>query len=258
MAQSIVNTWNNLPDPRDPKAPRGAKCRVIVAQSAWEHITKDHVCDTHERTFWEEWLTSDVVGKLVKACQGHPLHDTQNRTESDVGTRVEPMIRAAMERPLVMTHRCMQQNHAYNWAMWTLVLPNGALVHLQPYKKSTARMRTCFFPHELVRGRPCSQWWQASVEMLVKRYAKIDVSGFWVLPDTRHTVKVRDYKSSCIYLHYKICFVTSEEWGFSKGNRGAMWMSRNVRPWPALLVQTTPALLDEFDRHKLPHRPRIN
>jgi hypothetical protein len=206
-----------------------------------------------ERSLWEEWFGADIVTDLALGAK-EQRDSVATDVEMKVCERFEPLIRASMERPLVMMHWCNQVSNCYKWHNWTLVLPNGAIAHLYLNKRNTARLRTCFFSDQIVRKRPVERSNIVS-ENLVKRFGKLDASGFWTLPVPSHNVQIRDTKTGNKYDHNQIRFITPQQWGFTHGNYGAVWLSRNLAPWPNQTTMTTS--LHENNCHKLPHRRRI-
>jgi hypothetical protein len=258
MTGITVNKWENLPDPRHPAAPRGPACHVELTQDAWEHIERDHIRAVSERDLWAEWLGLKAVGSCGSDACKPPTDEPVPCPADQACKRVGCAVRAAMERPLVMLHRRGPETASYAWPMWALVLPNGAVAHVQPRKGKTAVVQTCYFPDEVARGRPHGQRAWVTIELWVKRHAMLSSSGFWVLPEPSHRVPVRDWKTGMKWIHHHIRFVTPPEWGFCRQTHSQVWhwSPRNLKPWMLPnLHGVTDASSERNMCHPLPRPP---
>jgi hypothetical protein len=214
---AILLIWDELPDPRDPDAPRGKRCTVILLQQCLAHIVQRHIsqCDGP----WAEWLTQELCDRLVQWYHGESdLNDeTLGRLEQLFGGA----LRESLNRPLVLLQRIGLSRHA-----WIAILPTGAIFVLKSkYDDSRAHLVTCYYP-DRPNLHPPHRRWRHVAHTYIWRYALIREQG-----GARRFFMPTDEK---------IRFVQPENWGFDTSARLPVW--RGALPeWPAaeMLSPTT-------------------
>ncbi len=220
--------WDDLPDPRDPRTPAGARTSVVLRRRAWRHIFEKHILPREEP--WADIFSREVLRQLFQTkCD--PTSSEPVLTEAV--RRLGDQIRASLERPLVLIFeaRGIGEEEKRPLRSWILVLPSGATAYVHE-KKERKRLATCFFPsYALVLDNKTARWHRV-VQCLVGRYGVFDLEHHAVrLPDA-NTVKTIRKGKSYQELHSGIRFVTPENWGFCTNVEGAPYRGR-LGEWPA-------------------------
>ncbi len=243
---SSLVSWGNLPDPRDPNAPDGARTEIRLDRQAWKHILKKHVFPGREP--WDDVFSPAVFHCLVSSAT---TEFVENATVAEAVTDLERQVRESMNRPLVILY----ERARLRWgdyeprSSWLLVLPSGAIAHVHQ-KNSCNRMATCYFPSYAVVHNVGAVRWRKVVAHLVVKYGIFDTERKAVRLPEPHTVKLVSVRGAVEEFRSSIRFVTPSSWGFSIELDGSPWRGR-LASWAAAEVPTTLAR-----RRLKPRRPR--
>lgn len=201
-----VCKWDNLPDPRDPNAPQGATCSVVLEEQYLAHFVQKHIAKGDGP--WVEWLGAELVEQLTHWLDGEIELTPELREE--ICRRLREQLEESLRRPLVLLQTVL------NVTTWILVVPCGALFILRS-KNSKVLMVTTYYPRRLAHW-PATKRWRKVVAKLVWRYANlVEVGGCWRL--------VADEKGP-------VRWVRLETWGFDTTAPIPVWSGR-LQPWPA-------------------------
>lgn len=193
-----------VPDPRDPKAPKGGKCDVVFGEGIIRHIAPDHWSGTGEEAqAWRDWLGDDLVNAGIQMSQRVVGHPESASVVTGVADAMGDAVQAAFSRPLVLIKRNqtgMKSKKSGKGGLddaWLVVLPNGALVVVRRVK-STFRVVTAYFKKcALVETRPVHRW-RSLVRFLVAMHRGSSSNQF----------------------------VTLDSWGFRTDVKGCPWAGR--------------------------------
>jgi len=142
MAQSKTVVWHDLPDPRAPNAPGGARTQLMLQRYSWKHILDKQVLPGREP--WDDILSPDILRNLHRSQTPANFADP---VVADAVARLEAQVRQTPERPLVLLLevRRLGQSRPNPCRVWMLVLPSGAVAYVHESKKGN-RLATCYFP----------------------------------------------------------------------------------------------------------------
>mgnify|MGYP000047132114 CR=1 FL=1 len=206
---AILLIWDELPDPRDPDAPRGKRCTVMLYEECLAHIVQRHI-SRHDGP-WREWLTQELCDRLIQWYYGES--DLDNETLQKLNQLFGGALRESLSRPLVLLTHLGASRHA-----WIAILPTGAIFVLRSkFSDSRAHLVTCYYP-DRPNLHPPHRRWRHIAHTYLWRYAPIREQGGarrFFMPENE-----------------KIRFVQPENWGFDMSARPPVW--RGALPdWPA-------------------------
>ena len=207
-----VGAWRGLPDPRDPSAPRGKRCRVHFTASCWRHIVTEH--GRESTPLWNEWLGAEVWRALNQEAvsQGDEERWTANAVSGSA--IVEPEVRRCLEHH-------SSPSKAHRRRKWVLVLHNGALAVIRN-RGAIGYVCTVYFP-DFVEGLPRSRRWLPVLQRELSRGTELCLK------------RVRIPKPGWR-------FVTPRNWGWKRDLDGEPWRPP-IPPWSAnRRVSTRPRL----------------
>jgi len=246
MPQSKAVVWHDLPDPRDPNAPGGARTQLVLERWSWENILDKHVLPGREP--WGDILSLDTFRNLRRSKSPANFGDPM---VADAIARLESQVRQTLQRPLVLLLevRRLGQSRPNPSRVWMLVLPSGAVAYVHERKKGN-RLATCYFPaYSLVNSNRGFRWRRVA-SSLVLRYAIFDTQRSALLLPTPDTVRFSPRKGPVRELHSAIRFVTPASWGFCPDLEGCPWRGR-LGEWSAAEIATA-----RSRRRLKPRRPR--
>lgn len=217
--------WGDLPDPRDPQAPAGARTQILLDCDCWQHVLSKHVLARREP--WRDIFSDELLGRLVGLV--HP----PGFADPVVAQAIDRLGRQALERPLALLHEVRRPDRAGKAPSqrWVLVLPSGATALVHESKKRN-RLATCYFPSYAAVTRNRARRWLDVVACLVLRYGIFDTRRNALLLPTVDTVIPVPPKGPAKQLHAAIRFVTPTSWGFCPELNGCPWRGRPP-DWPA-------------------------
>lgn len=206
---AILLIWDDLPDPRDPNAPHGKRCTVVLLQQCLAHIVQRHI-SRHDGP-WAEWLTQELCDRLVQWYYGESDLDdeTLRRLEQLFGEA----LRESLNRPLILLTRTGPGR-----LTWIAILPSGAIFVLKSkYDDSRVHLVTCYYP-DRPNLHPPHRRWRHIVHTYLWRFAPIREEGA-----AKRFFMPEDGKTQ---------FVQPKNWGFDMSTHPPVW--RGALPdWPA-------------------------
>ena len=232
--------WPDLPDPRDPEAPAGARIAIALHVNAWIHIHEKHIRSSLEP--WEEMLSEQVCGQLRQMeLAGSPDTEAARQAWEAIGKE----IRQSLERPLALLYGKGKSGRRRG-QVWLLVLPGGATAFVCG-RKQKGFLMTCYYPQTACVVTDRSSRWKQVVKMILWRYCPRSADQRSLcLPGPEHSVEVRSEKAD---YRYGFRFVTPQTWGFLSAASGSPWRGR-LEPWEA----AGPATGKRPKRHRLRQR----
>ncbi len=238
--------WDELPDPRDPHAPRGARTQIRFERRCWQHILEKHVLPGREP--WADIFSDELLRRLVR------LEDTGTLSDpvvADTIQRLGQQVREALQRPLVLLYEVRRLGDAGRAPpdRWLLVLPAGAVAFVHQ-SKGRNRLATCYFPAYASVIKDRGFRWRHLVSHLVWQYGVVETRCNALVLPTEDTVKPAPSKGPVKELRSAIRFVTPTTWGFCPELAGCPWRGR-LGPWPAAEAPSAGSR-----RRLKPRRPR--
>ncbi len=222
-AHAWSRRWTDLADPRDERAPHGARCTVVLYEQACRHIVEKHVAPRREP--WGELLSEELVQQLAELWADGADAARRTAVLERFSDRLFAAVRECLEHPLaLLCTRRAGKGGRRQVQIWKLVLRCGALMVIEACPRR-AVVKTCFFPRGVCRVPKSSRRWLGLLRMLVLRYAKLGEKE--IVPPSPGTRADRAGKS-----WDEIQFVTLETWGFCTDIAGTPWRGRPAA-WPA-------------------------
>lgn len=202
-----IYRWENLPDARDPNAPDGDRCCVVLLQQHLAHMVERHL--GRQDGPWTEWLGPKLCEQLIQWLNGEL--ELGPAISDELCERFQEQVGEALRRPLVVLQPMDQRN-----AAWILVLPCGALAIVRPNREYIFVVPA----YSLYRARigPPHKRWLRAVHSLVWRYCDLEHIGGALQLVLGNGCWVR--------------WVRLETWGFATAGESLVWRGR-LAPWPA-------------------------
>lgn len=218
---SLSFEWEDLPDPRDPRAPQGARCTVNVTERSLRHICEKHICSRGEP--WKDFLDSKLLQQL--RIVGTTGTDPQQLRAalSSLSDVLGQAARECLLRPLALLYVITIPPKRRATQIWLLVLRSGAQLIVRLHDHAP-RAITCFFPHAACSTRKPQQRWRKVVASLVAKFSLLH-------PDRIQPPAKEDVRNiSALQRATQIQFVTLASWGFDTHLEGTPWRGR-LDPW---------------------------
>ncbi|MCS7238203.1 MAG: hypothetical protein NZ899_08040 [Thermoguttaceae bacterium] len=220
-----IHTYRDLPDPRDPNAPSGARTELVLFEDYWRKIILKHIAEDREP--WREVFLADERRALIKWAEGGPLDQEESARFEKCLARLGEEIRRALARPLVLLS-IRKYSGRKPIVSWSIVLPCGALVCVHsiscpPGDQESNVLKTCYIPWRAA-VKPSEERWQQVARFLIWVYG--EKRDRRIYPPEPSTMVVRYTPSGVSISDRNIRFVTLEQWGFSLGTPGNPWSGR--------------------------------
>jgi hypothetical protein len=172
-----VNTWNDVPDPRDDSAPGATSCTVEVSESVWRKISTKHAADGSQP--WGE-----LLGERMEPFRGlwavGVTEVERYTTLAGVSAKVEEEAKRCLRVPLAVLYGEFPPppTKGAPRGAWSLVLPCGALLAVHS-NAAGGEVHSCYFKGKVCRERNPRERWRVLASLLTRTYAERGDDGTW-------------------------------------------------------------------------------
>ena len=214
---NIQYTFSDLADPGSERA--GQTTCIVAEYGAWKHVcVESRHLSRHSRIF-DEWLGAPLRRQLRAAWAGQPTESSLAELIRQTGQKMEPLIRQAMNAPLVLVFDSFGKNGGKRGEHWRLPLGNGVRLLAQRHGRH-AFLVTFFAPDGWNSKLIPTHRWLSEIRATVETYADFQ-DGEYRLPPLEKQV-TRMTKNRMVHERH-IRFHDPLQWGFDGTTAGSRW-----------------------------------